>query len=135
MPGQDVKGARGIFLERVPFDPVAWEAIVAAHADAEVYHSAGWLEYLAASQGAEAVVAVVRADGRPVGYFVGAIVRRFGIRILAVRYEAGRHNAWASSSSRDLTGERPPRRSCPLHSAIWGASMSSSPTGTSPPAR
>jgi CelD/BcsL family acetyltransferase involved in cellulose biosynthesis len=82
MPGQHRRRAHGVFLERVPFDPVAWEAIVATYADAEVYHSAGWLEYLAASQGAEAVVAVVRADGRPVGYFVGAIVRRFGIRIL-----------------------------------------------------
>ncbi len=47
-----------------------------------MFHGAAWLEFLAASQGAEPVVAVVRADGRPVGYFVGAIVRRYGVRIL-----------------------------------------------------
>ena len=41
-----------------------------------------WLSFLAASQGAEPVIAIVREHARPVGYFVGAIVRRFGIRIL-----------------------------------------------------
>jgi len=62
MPGRDGRRAHGIVLERIPFDPVAWDAMVATHADAEVYHSSAWLEFLAASQGAEAVVAVVRAD-------------------------------------------------------------------------
>ena len=74
--------AHHVFLERIPYEPVAWEAIVANHPEAEVFHGASWLEFLAASQGAEPVVAVVRTDGGPVGYFVGAIVRRFGIRIL-----------------------------------------------------
>lgn len=71
-----------VVLERVPYDPVAWDEIVENHEDAEVFHGAAWLEFLAATQGAEPVVAVVRAGERPVGYFVGAIVRRFGIRIL-----------------------------------------------------
>ncbi len=71
-----------VVLERIPYDPVAWDAIAASHEDAEVYHTAAWLEFLAATQGAEPVVAVVSADGRPVGYFVGAVVRRFGVRIL-----------------------------------------------------
>jgi CelD/BcsL family acetyltransferase involved in cellulose biosynthesis len=47
-----------------------------------VYHTAAWLEYLAASQGAEPVVAEVSVEGRAVGYFVGAIVRRLGVRVL-----------------------------------------------------
>ncbi len=50
--------------------------------DAEVYHTAAWLDFLAATQRAEPVVAMVRAEGRLVGYFVGAIVRRYGVRIL-----------------------------------------------------
>ena len=74
--------ARTISLERIPYDPVAWGAIVAAHPDAEVFHGPAWLAYLAASQGAEPVVAAVRADGRTVGHFVGSLVRRFGMRIL-----------------------------------------------------
>ena len=69
-------------LKRIPYDRVAWDAIVASHEDAEVYHTAAWLEFLAASQGAEPVIAVVSIDGRPVGYFVGAIVRRLGVRVL-----------------------------------------------------
>jgi CelD/BcsL family acetyltransferase involved in cellulose biosynthesis len=69
-------------LERIPYDPVAWEATIGGHPDLEVFHGSAWLDYLGASQDAEPVIALVRADGRPVGHFVGAIVRRYGIRIL-----------------------------------------------------
>ena len=76
-------GGRGrLALARIPYDPVAWETTIAGHPDLEVYHGSAWLSYLVASQGAEPVVAEVRADGRLVGHFVGAIVRRYGIRIL-----------------------------------------------------
>lgn len=71
-----------VTIERVPYDAAAWEAVISSRADAEVYHSPAWLEFLAESQGAEPVVAVVAADGRPVGHFVGGVVRRFGLRIL-----------------------------------------------------
>lgn len=71
-----------VVLERIPYDPSAWEATIGGHPDLEVFHGSAWLDYLAASQDAEPVIAVVRADGRPVGHFVGAIVRRYGIRIL-----------------------------------------------------
>lgn len=69
-------------LQRLPYDPAAWEATIAGHPDLEVYHGSAWLEYLAVSQGAKPVTAVVLADGRPVGHFVGAIVRRYGIQSL-----------------------------------------------------
>jgi CelD/BcsL family acetyltransferase involved in cellulose biosynthesis len=71
-----------VVLERLPYDSVAWETIIARYPSAEVFHSPGWLAFLVSSQGAEPVVAVVRVDGQPVGHFVGAIVRRFGVRIL-----------------------------------------------------
>jgi CelD/BcsL family acetyltransferase involved in cellulose biosynthesis len=71
-----------VFLERMPYDPATWRTIVAAHEDADVYHGVEWLEFLRASQAAEPVVATVRANGRPIGHFVGAIVRRLGVRIL-----------------------------------------------------
>jgi CelD/BcsL family acetyltransferase involved in cellulose biosynthesis len=71
-----------LVIERLPYDPDRWETILTRYPNAEVFHGSAWLAFLAASQQAEPVVAVLRADGRPVGHFVGAIVRRFGIRIL-----------------------------------------------------
>jgi CelD/BcsL family acetyltransferase involved in cellulose biosynthesis len=69
-------------LERIPYDAEEWDAIVAAHPEAEVFHGAPWFDFLSATQGAEPVVAVVRLDGRAVGHFAGAIVQRYGVRIL-----------------------------------------------------
>lgn len=71
-----------LVLERLPYDPDRWETILLRYPGAEVFHGSAWLAFLAASQQAEPVVAVLRAEGRPVGHFVGAIVRRFGLRIL-----------------------------------------------------
>jgi hypothetical protein len=78
--GGERRGA--LVIHRLPYDPVSWETIVERYPDAEVFHSSAWLAFLTASQGAEPVVAVVREGERPVGHFVGAIVRRFGVRIL-----------------------------------------------------
>ena len=69
-------------LDRVSYSPEAWETTLERYPDAEVFHSAAWLSFLEASQDAEIVLAVVRDGSRPVGHFVGAIVRRYGVRIL-----------------------------------------------------
>jgi hypothetical protein len=74
--------SRSVVLERVAYDAASWERELGGYRDAEVFHSPAWLAFLSASQGAEPVLAVVRERGRPVGHFVGAIVRRFGVRIL-----------------------------------------------------
>jgi hypothetical protein len=71
-----------VALERVALDTAEWDAIVQRHPDASVFHSSAWLRFLAASEGAEPVLAVVKADGRPCGYFAGAIVHRFGMKFL-----------------------------------------------------
>ena len=71
-----------IRLERRPYDPGTWAAVVERHPEASVYHSPEWLEFLRVTQGAEPVVATVLAADRPVGHFVGGIVRRFGVPIL-----------------------------------------------------
>ena len=71
-----------VVLEGIRYDAGEWGRIVTRYPDAEVFHSPQWLEYLAATQGAEPVVALIRAGGRPVGHFVGATVRRFGLKIL-----------------------------------------------------
>ena len=77
------EGQRGAFvIERLPYDPRSWDAILDQYPEAEVFHGSAWLAFLAASQAAEPVVAVVRDGDRAAGYFVGAIVRRYGVRIL-----------------------------------------------------
>lgn len=76
------RGDRRVELEPLPYVAADWERIVAAHPHAEVFHSPEWLAYLSASQHAEPVVALVRLDGTPVGHFVGAVVRRYGMKIL-----------------------------------------------------
>jgi hypothetical protein len=71
-----------VAFERMAFDPVRWDEIVAGYPEAEVFHSSAWLGFLAASQGAEPVVATIHVGDRLVGHFVGGIVRRYGLRIL-----------------------------------------------------
>ena len=58
-----------------------WERMD-AFPDRVLFQTRAWLDFLAATQGAEPVVAAVAEDGEDVGYFTGAIIRRFGIRIL-----------------------------------------------------
>lgn len=51
-------------------------------ADRVVFQTREWLEFLATTQRAEPVLAVVRDDGVDVGYFTGLIIKYFGIRVL-----------------------------------------------------
>jgi CelD/BcsL family acetyltransferase involved in cellulose biosynthesis len=50
--------------------------------DRVVFQTREWVEFLAATQNAEPVVAVVRDNGEDLGYFTGLVVTRFGVRIL-----------------------------------------------------
>ena len=51
-------------------------------ADRTVFQTREWLDFLAASQGGEPVVAEVLDAGEVVGYFTGMTVKRYGVRIL-----------------------------------------------------
>jgi CelD/BcsL family acetyltransferase involved in cellulose biosynthesis len=68
-------------LHRVHPQDVDWERMDAMP-DRVVFQTREWLEFLAATQRAEPVLAVVRDDGVDVGCFTGLIIRRFGVRIL-----------------------------------------------------
>jgi hypothetical protein len=94
-----------VVIERIAYEPSAWETTLRRYPDAEVFHSSAWLSFLAASQGAEPVIAVVHDHGRPIGHFVGAIVRRFGIRILGSPLRG-----WATQSMGFLLEEGADRR-------------------------
>jgi CelD/BcsL family acetyltransferase involved in cellulose biosynthesis len=60
---------------------------LAASADGNVFRTAAWLEYVARTQDAEPVAARVMREGEPVGWFAGAIVKRFGVRILGSPFQ------------------------------------------------
>lgn len=51
-------------------------------ADRVVFQTREWVDFVAKTQNAESVLAVVRDRGVDVGYFTGLIVKRFGVRIL-----------------------------------------------------
>ena len=51
-------------------------------ADRTVFQTKAWLPFVAATQGAEPVVASLHDGGEKVGYFTGFIVRKFGLRVL-----------------------------------------------------
>lgn len=68
-------------LRRVAPGDAPWDEI-GVGPDSTVFQRREWLELLATTQHAEPVVASVRSDGAHVGWFTGAIVRRFGVRLL-----------------------------------------------------
>jgi CelD/BcsL family acetyltransferase involved in cellulose biosynthesis len=68
-------------LRPIVADARAWERMDALP-DRVLFQTRAWMDFLGATQGAEPVVAAVVDDGEDVGCFTGAIIRRFGIRIL-----------------------------------------------------
>ncbi len=70
-----------IVLERVPLSRVPWTELDRTP-DRTVFQTRAWLSFLEESQAAEPVVAAVLRDDQPVGWFTGALVRKFGIRFL-----------------------------------------------------
>jgi hypothetical protein len=62
-----------------------------AHADScgerSVFQTREWLEFLAATQGGEPVVARVWDGDDQVGWFTGMVVKRFGVRILGSPFQ------------------------------------------------
>ena len=119
-----------VVLERIPITQTHGTRSSASHEDAEVYHTAAWLEFLAATQGAEPVIAAVSIDGRPVGYFVGAIVRRLGARVLGSPLRGWGTQCMGFLLDEESTGARWRTRSFRSRSTTFDASTSSWPTGS-----
>jgi CelD/BcsL family acetyltransferase involved in cellulose biosynthesis len=64
-----------------------------AFPDRVVFQTREWLDFVARTQGAEPVIAAVRAGSETVGFFTGLVVRRFGVRILGSPFPG-----WTTSS-------------------------------------
>ncbi len=50
--------------------------------DRTIFQSSAWLSFVATTQNAEPVNAVLKKDGHTVGYFTGLIVKKLGLKIL-----------------------------------------------------
>jgi CelD/BcsL family acetyltransferase involved in cellulose biosynthesis len=68
-------------LHRISASSADWERMD-AFPDRVLFQTREWLDFLARTQRADPVVAAVMDDGEHVGYFTGAVFRRFGLRIL-----------------------------------------------------
>jgi Acetyltransferase (GNAT) domain len=80
--GDDSHGGLPLRLERVDLEDVDW-ATLDAFDDRVLFQTREWLEFVRRTQGAEPVVAAVRDAGDVVvGYFTGALISRYGVRIL-----------------------------------------------------
>ena len=72
---------RSLTIERVPMGEVDWCTLDALD-DRLVFHRREWLNFLARTQRAEPVVAVLRAGQEVHGWFTGLVTKRWGVRIL-----------------------------------------------------
>lgn len=59
-----------------------WDQVLQAFPDRTLFQSASWLRFLLHAQGGELVQAVLRDGDTELGYFVGIMVSKFGLRIL-----------------------------------------------------
>ena len=80
-----------ISFERINFENVPWDALD-KFPDRVQMQTRPWIEYIAAAQGAEPVIAAVKENSVVLGYFSGLIVKKFGLRILGSPFKG-----WATS--------------------------------------
>ena len=67
--------------ERLSLTTVDWDALD-AYADRTVFQTRTWLSFLAQTQQADPVIAVLHEGSQCLGYFTGAIVSTYGLRLL-----------------------------------------------------
>jgi hypothetical protein len=69
-------------FEKVNFTLSAWRDIIEQFEDRTIFQTPAWLSFLAETQQAEPVFAMLRSGKDVCGYFSGLIVRKFGLKIL-----------------------------------------------------
>src|SRR5437763_2959326 len=69
-------------FERVDLSAMDWDKVSSAFPDRIVYQTSAWLAFLTETQQSEPVVAALKEGNEVLGYFTGALVRKFGLRIL-----------------------------------------------------
>jgi len=70
-----------ITADRVPLPQVPWEELD-LFADRTIFQTQPWLHFIAETQNAEPVVAVLKKNKVTLGYFTGLIFQKFGVKVL-----------------------------------------------------
>ena len=68
-------------FERIAWSSVDW-AKLDSYPDRTVYQTRAWMDFIAHTQQAEPVVAVLREGASELGFFSGLIIRKYGLPIL-----------------------------------------------------
>lgn len=71
-----------LLMERLDVDLPEFDRLTSHFGDREIHQTAGWISFVREAQGARPVLAVLKRGGRPVGYFSGLTIRKFGLKIL-----------------------------------------------------
>jgi hypothetical protein len=69
-------------FRRIDIASSVWAEEMENYKDRTIFQTPAWLSFLADTQNAKPVVAVLKDDGKELGYFTGLIVRRLGLKIL-----------------------------------------------------
>lgn len=69
-------------FDRTNLDSIGWERTLSAFPDRVVFQTPAWLSFVAETQKAEPVLAVLKEGRQILGYFTGLIVKRLGLRFL-----------------------------------------------------
>jgi GNAT acetyltransferase-like protein len=70
------------FEEVKQVSAATWDQWLAATDRARFYHSSGWMRFLDATQPGRTVRARILENGRPIGYFAGRLLSKYGLKIL-----------------------------------------------------
>jgi Acetyltransferase (GNAT) domain len=81
----------GVRFERLDLTTVDWDALD-SFADRTIFQTRAWLDFIAATQRVEPVVAALREGGELRGYFTGGLLRKFGLPMLGSPFPG-----WTSS--------------------------------------
>jgi CelD/BcsL family acetyltransferase involved in cellulose biosynthesis len=68
--------------ERIQLNLDEWSRILEGFPDRTLFQSEHWLRFIRESMGGALVFAVLRDSGAERGYFVGMVVRKFGLRVV-----------------------------------------------------
>ncbi len=80
-----------MFFERLDPASVNWAHLDSFH-DRTIFQTRAWLDFIAATQRVELVVAALREERETLGYFTGGIVRKLGLPMLGSPFPG-----WTSS--------------------------------------